>query len=402
MATTKSNGGSSPYRFAHPFFTETPVTDRKSISGVGTRMSDFIKTKLESIPKVKGKSIMLLKDVIGAKGAAEIDSHKSISFHALGDSGTPNGEMQERISDFMAKDYHAHSPEKSPAFLLHMGDVDYYDNTARGYHEQFYEPYKKYPGKIIAIPGNHDGELFKGNKGVVSTGQKKTLEAFQENFCRARAGVPEAAGAIYREMVPQPGVYWMLDSNLVNIIGLYSNIAEGPGYLDNGKGDKTQITWLSARLKEVKQKRANGKKSALIISVHHPLYSGGGHEPSREMRDVIDKTCHTVGIMPDAVMSAHAHSYQRFTRYLNFNGVDMEIPYTVCGTGGRKPQPVLKADKRINGDHSFEFSFKGYGHQLVTITDQILAMEFLSVTDSERKLMDTVRVDLSTNKILNH
>ena len=47
------------------------------------------------------------------------------------------------------------------------------DNAYRG---EFYEPYVHYPGKIIAIPGNHDGEVFPKT-------DPKTLEAFQANFC---------------------------------------------------------------------------------------------------------------------------------------------------------------------------------------------------------------------------
>jgi hypothetical protein len=82
-------------------------------------------------------------------------------FHAFGDSGNTSSDIQEIIAGVMAGDYHPHDPGGSPCFLFHLGDVIYYDNSDRGYQSQFYVPYKKYPGKIIAIPGNHDGELFK-------------------------------------------------------------------------------------------------------------------------------------------------------------------------------------------------------------------------------------------------
>jgi hypothetical protein len=71
---------------------------------------------------------------------------------------------------------------------LHLGDVIYYDNTDKGYLEQFYVLYKRYPGKIIAIPGNHDSELFKFDG--ASTGPTKTLAAFMKNFCQPVPAVP--------------------------------------------------------------------------------------------------------------------------------------------------------------------------------------------------------------------
>jgi hypothetical protein len=79
-------------------------------------------------------------------------------------------------------------------------------------------------------PGNHDGETFAGS-------DPKPLKAFLANFCAPKASVaPQASGAgVFRETMTQPGVYWMVDAPFVQIIGLYSYIAEGPG-------DQQQIT----------------------------------------------------------------------------------------------------------------------------------------------------------------
>ena len=200
MTTTKSNkiasSKESVHRFAHPFFSTEPILKRKKIAGVGSRMTDYIKSNLEPIPKAKGKSIINLKDVIGGSETKEIENHGSISFHFVGDTGHENGENQEAVSAAMSEDYSASHPEKSPALFVHLGDVIYYNNTDEGYHAQFYEPYKKYPGKIIAIPGNHDGELFKFNG--QSTGQKKTLEAFQNNFCLSSPSIPPTRPRLQR------------------------------------------------------------------------------------------------------------------------------------------------------------------------------------------------------------
>jgi hypothetical protein len=48
----------------------------------------------------------------------------------------------------------------------------------------------------------------------------------------------------------------------------------------------------------------------------------------------IDDACTKGGLMPDVFLAAHAHSYQRYTRRITFQGQAMEIPYLVVGTGG--------------------------------------------------------------------
>ena len=85
--------------------------------------------------------------LLALKVSRKLKKSKSISFHAVGDTGHESGLMQEFVSEAMAQDYDINHPEKSPAFFLHLGDVNYYDNTDQGYQAQFYIPYKKYPGK---------------------------------------------------------------------------------------------------------------------------------------------------------------------------------------------------------------------------------------------------------------
>ena len=307
--------------------------------------------------------------------------------------------MPELISEAMASDYKIAKPGNSPAFFLHLGDVNYYDNTDQGYHAQFYAPYKNYPGKIIAIPGNHDGELFKFDG--TSTGQASTLEAFQNNFCQAKPGVPPAAGTIFREMISQPAVYWVLNAPFADIIGLYSNIAENPGYISTPEIGKSQKDWLVKTLTAIQTERKKGNQKALIIAVHHPPISGGGgHGSSTEMLADIDDTCTKTGIIPDAVLAAHAHNYQRFTRFVNFQGKQFEIPFIVCGSGGRGITKVNKADGKKNGGQRFDKSFTEYGYLLATVTEKLLTISFSQVDNNgNKKPMDKVVVDLKTNML---
>ena len=397
--------GGEPLRFAHPFFTTTPKSRRKEIPGVGKGLAEFPSKAwlLEPIPKPKRNPTMTLDEVIGKAGVQQIQQAGQITLHAVGDTGSPDT-MTEVISGAMAEEYDISNPGKSPAFLLHLGDVIYYDNTDAGYLSQFYTPYKKYPGKIIAIPGNHDGEMVKYDQpGEPSTGQTKSLDAFVENFCQDQNGVPPAATTIFREMIAQPAVYWYLNAPFLDIVALYSNVADGPGYIsDPNVIGAAQLDWLGQTLKDLAALRKAGPRKAFIIAVHHPPFSGGGHSPSPAMLKDIDTACQAAGIMPDAVISGHSHNYQRFTRIVPFHGVNMQIPYYVAGCSGHGIQSVAHADGRQVDDHIFESSLYGYGYLKIAADPQKIVLNFTQVEkDGAKGAYDkTIVVDLKTNQIV--
>jgi hypothetical protein len=376
-------------RFAHPFFTTVPLAQRKVINGAA-RMTDRIEVHLEKIPPVKGTSTMELADVIGPAGVQEIEQEKSISFHAVGDTGHENSEAQVFVANAMSEDFDVANPGKSPAFFLHLGDVNYYDNTDKGYHAQFYVPYKTYPGKIVAIPGNHDGELFRFDGRP--TGQRETLQAFQNNFCQPPDKTDITSGTIERQMVSQPGVYWRLDAPFVDIVGLYSNVAENPGYIQARSIGDAQKRWLNKTLATIKSERDAGQKKALLIAVHHPPISNGSHASSTEMLADIDDSCRTNQIFPTALLSAHAHDYQRYTR-VAFDGTDVKVPFLVVGSGGRGLSPHLtRATKQRQGDFIYEKALRGYGYSRVSVTKSALKIEFFQVDEhsGKKSLFDSV------------
>jgi Calcineurin-like phosphoesterase len=387
---------STPLRFAHPFFNPTPDPKKKTKA---KKMTDYVGTKLLPIPDPKRDPKITLDEIIGTAGVKEIETAGSISFHAMGDTGHENGSNQELVAEAMTLDYDTLHPAKSPAFFLHLGDVIYYDNTDKGYQGQFYVPYKKYPGKIIAIPGNHDGELFKFDG--TSTGQKKTLEAFQRNFCQPKPGIPPDAGTIYREMISQPGVYWWLNAPFVDIIGLYSNIGEGPGFISGKSVGEKQKDWLIKTLKTVRKQRDKSDPKALVVAVHHPSFSNGGHSGSPLMVADMDDAFKKADVQPDAVLAAHAHNYQRFTRNVKFKNEDWQVPYYVVGTGGRGITPLEIASGQVIGDHSYDGSLSGYGYLTITATTKQLKFAFTQVENSgARKPYDkAITLNLKTHKI---
>jgi len=406
-ATLTSRKAKAPvtpiHRFAHPFFTTTPVGERKVVPGVGKRMTDHIEGTLLAIPNpIRNPPTMSLSEIIGQQSATAIAASGSITFHAVGDTGHAGGsteDMEEYVADAMKKDFEIANPDASPTFFLHLGDVNYYDNTDSGYHEQFYVPYKLYPGKIIAIPGNHDGELFKYDG--KSTGQTETLQAFQRNFVQPVPSVPAGAGSIYRQMVSQPGVYWLLNAPFVDIVGLYSNVAENPGFLSAPSIGTKQTDWFGRTLSAIAAARQTGTRKALFFAVHHPPFSDGSHTSSTDMLAEIDRICQASGIMPDVVLAAHSHDYQAYTRYVTFRSREIQIPFLVAGGGGRGLSPhVARATGARTGDHSLDKSLRGYGYLKVKVTSSTVTLTFNQVASGGKVAQfDQVNLDLATNKV---
>jgi 3',5'-cyclic AMP phosphodiesterase CpdA len=267
----------------------------------------------------------------------------------------------------MAGDYTPTGGGFNPAFLFHLGDVIYGPGKEAHYSGRFYRPYSHYPGKIIAIPGNHDGE-------VRDQADAPSLSAFQNNFCQPAPAVPVAASSIgiNRQAPALPGVYWMLDAPFVRVIGLYSNLLENPGFLQGSNNDTAQLDWLKKTLQSIKSSSA---KKALVVATHHPPYSAGGHSGSTDMNADITNLCTAAGVLPDLFLSAHAHNYQRYTRSLN----GKKITYIVAGTGGMPPQPLPDASGQpIDTGHevTYDGAMKSLGYLYVTITKTAIKTEF--------------------------
>jgi hypothetical protein len=385
---------STPLRFAHPFFTTTPPAQRTVSPATNTKsLSQFASQKLGPIPKPTRDPTMQLKEIIGQPGTDEIQAAGAIRLHAMGDTGRPGGANapQEQVAEGMSSDYNPTAGGQNPALLLHLGDVIYGHDKAQLYRDEFYRPYMKYPGKIIAIPGNHDGEVFSGTDPV-------PLKEFLNNFCAASAAVPKTAAEvrIFRETVTQPSVYWMLSAPFVNVIGLYSNIAEGPGNLLGANRDDQQIKWLTTTLASLKQ---SGDNKAIMIVTHHPPYSSGGHSGSPDMLAQIDKACNDAGIAPHAMLAGHSHTYQRYTRTARIGGATVEIPYLVAGCGGHADSAVTTATGQQMGETIFEKSLQGYGYLLVTANKTQVLIEMIQTTNGIKKSFDKVTVDISSHRV---
>jgi len=127
----------------------------------------------------------------------------------------------------------------------------------------------------------------------------------------------------------------------------------------------------------------------------------------------LDAAFNTAGIAPDAVVSGHAHNYQRFTRIVTVNGKTMQVPYIVAGNGGHNVQPLKPHFNRqpvrtplrgapVGGDsseHSLRQYFNGFGHVIVTVTNRALTLDLIGTKTQSGAPVDSVTVDLASNAI---
>jgi len=328
----------------------------------------LLKTEVVGFPQASGKptDVYSLADAWGSNGATVINSIKaaqSITFHMVGDSGATAAAKyisEIKVADAVTTDFHASNPANRPSFMFHLGDVVYNFGEWNYYYDQFYEPFRNYAAPIFAIPGNHDSFVLPGTaKG------DEPLTTFMRNFCGTALAVTKDAGSLHRTCLMQPGVYFSLDAPYVRIIGLFSNALEDPGVISSesggtvgaaakgkGKGKRKkgggtwpavpdyQLAFLTAQLQQIK---ATNYEGAVIITVHHPPFtysaqkagsSGGKHYGSPIMLAEIDSICQSTGVYPHAVISGHAHNYQRYTRSLKFAGKNYSVPFIICGDSG--------------------------------------------------------------------
>ena len=362
-------------------------------------------------PRVRRPRVDLAK-ILGNDFLAPTVEAKTITFHAVGDTGAAKVNAQQTaleaiaheasVADAMARDVQTSGPT-GPLFFFHLGDVIYNFGEGQYYYDQFYEPFRGYDRPIFAIPGNHDGMVF-GN--TPDTPNTLTLTAFLRNFCAETPGQSPDAGNLVRSTMTQPGVYFTLDAPFVSIIGLYTNVLEGPGVISSQDGHypvlagDAQLKFLKAELKRLAPARKAGER-AVIIACHHPPVSvDGKHGGGSGLADDIDTASREAGFWPDAVLSGHAHLYQRFTRKVN----GRQIPYVVSGSGGFAATPPRS---KIATPYTFgEYTLVNqplaeFGYLTVTVdmskTTPTLTITFNDTTNTATH--DSLRVNLKKGTI---
>jgi hypothetical protein len=351
---------------------------------------------------------LTLAQVFGSasKATTAITRRGQLVFHATGDCGSTRGpKTQNEVTDKMIGDFNESSAEEIPQFALLLGDVVYNFGETEYYYDQFYEPYRNYPAPVLAAAGNHDGMIS-------PLAHATSLAAYLRNFCADPAQgfvVTPEAGGLSRTAQIQPGVFFTFDAPFVRILVLYSNTLEDPGVIADPAIGDSQIAYLRAALQRVKEEQFAG---ALLFAHHHPPYAAGGqHSSSVAMRKQMDAVCNAVGVWPHAVLSGHAHNYQRYTRH-RADGTD--IPYVICGNGGHNVQKLMTTSgqamrtpqtfqrKTATDDAvTFEnYDDTDYGYLRLIVDPRQLRIEYHPASDGTgaKTPDDSVTIDLKTRK----
>ncbi len=397
-ASTTSSG--NPV-FAQPVPSPDPTTFKDPV----TDSSESDVAGVQAVPQpanAAAEPILTLAQVYGSQGATieqTIQNAGQIVFHSVGDTGSVTGPgTQSLVADKMVSDFTETNPADVPSFYYHLGDVVYYFGEGTYYYDQFYEPYRNYPGPILGIPGNHDGIVYPSDPWT-------TLEAYLRNFCTATPAQSPDAGGLSRTTMIQPAVYYTFDAPFVRILGLYSNVLEDPGVISDQGGtyptlDQRQITFLTTALQRVKSENYAG---ALIVAMHHPPYTGGSdHGGSPLMLQDIDNACTAAGVWPHAVLSGHAHNYQRYTRTVN----SYQIPYVVAGCGGHSPLSKLRSTVRtpykIDDTLTLQsYDDTDYGYLRIVVNATTMTLEFHPQSDggTTKTPDDDVTINLAAHTI---
>jgi len=402
-------------------------------------IQNLLKKDVVPVPPTRAKAgdLYTLESALGGPGADIIKGivkAGQIVFHATGDSGASNvGKYRNeiRVSDQVTDDCQSASAATRPAFLYHLGDVVYNFGESKYYYDQFYEPYRNYPAPIFAIPGNHDSFVIPGTHKADTP-----LEIFQRNFCAPKPAITVEAASLHRTAMTQPGVYFTLDAPFVRIIGLFSNALEDPGVISSESNkwatvSDVQLAYLSAQLERVKTEKYAG---AVLLTVHHPPFSyappprtgggGGNHGGSPNMLRQIDTICKQEGVYPHAFISGHAHNYQRYTRTVNLNGADYDVPFIICGDGGHNVNALTRAKKgqpsqepsngskvdylevkpavKVGGLLLEKYDDHNYGYLRITVNKKQMAIGFHQVGASTlaQSRFDMVTVDLASHTMI--
>ena len=264
-----------------------------------------------------------LSQLLSAADIATI-ANGTLVFHTVGDTGDHRGQEQDFVAEMMTQDAQNLPADRKPAFFYHLGDVVYFAGDISMYGDNFYETYKDYPCFIVAIPGNHDCQPDDPQDGPVDP-HKVPLDGWVQNFMSKNSGqLGSLKTGANRTQMDLPNVYWTFTTPLATIIGLFSNVGE-----TEGKIHQDQVDWFQKEL------TAADPKKALIVTVHHPPFSGDvEHSGSSVVDQVLMKAFQAVERYPDLILSGHVHSYQRFTNVVQGPKGPLQIPYLVAGAGG--------------------------------------------------------------------
>ena len=343
-------------------------------------LSAYSDTKFEPLPNPLGLPpyhFDLETVVPGITAAAKKLGH--LVFHTVGDTGgVKDSDYQAAVAAQMKTDLN--DPDQTrPQFFYHLGDVVYYNGQIDDYYAQFYEPYDHYNAPILAIPGNHDGDPIND--------QQTSLDGWVRYFMSAKPQIDPISGDAPRVTLSLPNVYYTLNCPFATIVGMYTNVPEG------GSVDSVQQQWFTNEF----QTAPAGK--ALIAALHHPIYSFDDHHSgSAAMADVLDRAINDSRRVPNLVLTAHVHNYQRIEREI-VKGTP--TPFLVIGHGGYyhlhgMTADVGHVDKDLGAQLMFHDAYH-HGYATLTVDSDKIGVKMTPIAETgSRKHKTDAKVDEAT------
>jgi len=345
-----------------------------------------------------------LSQILTASDIAAIQAAGSMTMHTVGDTGDYRGTQQDFVAGLMTADSNSLPDSAKPAFFYHLGDIVYFAGDIDKYADNFYATYQSYPAFIVAISGNHDCQPDDPQDGPVDP-NKVPFDGFVQNFMST---TPEVPGSIKtgapRTQMDQPNVYWTFTTPYATILGLCSNVGETEGEIH-----ADQQAWFVSEL------QAADPAKALIVTVHHPPFSGDvDHSGSSAVEVVLTNSFQAAGRYPDMVMSGHVHNYQRFTNIVtDASGNTRQIPFIVAGAGGYTNLGTLhkingqypSVPLTINSDLILEqynqtnFGFLRLAISPTQITGTYLSAPFTTTATPVGQQTDSFTLNLSTHTV---
>jgi Calcineurin-like phosphoesterase len=292
------------------------------------------------------------------------EERSETSFLLLGDTGEGDGSQMAVVPGLLATSEGAH-------FTVICSDAIYPAGEASDYAAKFYAPYKKLPGPVYAIPGNHDWY--------------DRLVGFMTHFCDAVEAPPAgvgmgdgrkgwlvdrlwrkerkirldtvASGENRRPRDPrfpsQRGPYWTLDAGRIRLVGIDTGITGG---LDAAQGD-----WL----RRVSAERPDAAK---ILLTGKPILVDGDYRPgeiagsSLKVDDIVRDPKH--GYV--AAIGGDIHNYQRYPVTL---ADGRTLQYIVAGGGGAFMHATHKIPN-IDGEDGLAAKLREKMGERTTLSEQ--------------------------------
>lgn len=194
------------------------------------------------------------------------------------------------------------------ALVLSLGDHTYPNGKAEEFRDCYAPTWGRFRERTRPAPGNH--EYGSGN-----------ADGYYGYF-------GELAG-------PRGRGYYSFDRGGWHFISLNSHL--------NAAEHQRQLLWLKGDL-------AASKARCTLAYWHAPMYSSGGHTPTKKMQDVW-RALHGAGV--ELVLSGHDHDYERLAPMDADAQPDARgVRQFVVGTGGAYLTPYLwihdQSEARIN------------------------------------------------------